>query len=66
MAQYKYRNLPFTGDEGWQVCGVDTINKSMGVLEWCHNEADAKWIYDAMVAASGQFNSLSYEINSER
>lgn len=37
---YKYRNLPYTGKNGWHVGGSDKLGGS-GVLEWCYDSQDA-------------------------
>lgn len=58
---YTYRGLPsnIVPDEKlWCVSGIDALNKSAGILEWCYNETDAKQLIKDM-RASDQFCGLS-------
>jgi hypothetical protein len=59
---YTYRNLPCTivlDDQLWHVCGRDIVDGGGGVLEWCYDEADARAVFDRMLA-SGEFEKLSF------
>lgn len=51
VAGYKYRNFTSNAvpeDQLWLVCGRDNQNHSVGVLEWCVSEEDAKAVKHAM------------------
>lgn len=48
--QYQYRGLPCSiapNEKVWCVAGVDTLGGS-GVLEWCHDEFDARNMLENM------------------
>lgn len=57
---YAYRSLPcvFLGkDLTWCVSGRDTITGDAGILEWCHDERDAREVLRQM-SQSGEFADL--------
>jgi len=64
MEHYNFRNLPCTIREDgdlWYVSGVydDGILMTSGVLEWCYDEADAKYHMNKM-ENYGFFSRLCY------
>lgn len=60
---YAYRGLPCSivpDEELWCVAGVDKRGGS-GVLEWCYNEADAKYVLEQMQRYPERFSQLKAE-----
>lgn len=59
---YQYRNLPCNvvpDDLLWTISGTDTLTGGSGVLEWCLNEPDARWLMAEMEAFLEQFSKLT-------
>ncbi len=58
---YVYRNLPaLTRDNpaAWFVSGFDRHNNKRGILEWCHDEADARQVLERIRQFPRQFESV--------
>ena len=59
---YQYRNFACNivpDGQLWFVGGRDIKDQSGGVLEWCVNEADAKYIMQEMNKDKGRFQNLT-------
>ena len=57
MAEYTYRGKPCTAGH-WFVAGLDRVNGSGGILEWCASEQDALDVMTRMNRGS-RFTDLS-------
>lgn len=59
---YQYRGLPCNiapREQLWHVSGTDVLNGMSGVLEWCHDETDARSCLQMMQCTPAQFDNLS-------
>lgn len=59
-APYRYRGMRMPNSNAWHVSGADMSPEGggAGVLEWCHDEADAK-MRMGLMARHPQFEELS-------
>jgi hypothetical protein len=58
---YTYRNLPALAKENpqaWFISGYDKYNEKRGILEWCHDEQDARTILARMLKYPRQFEAI--------
>ena len=61
---YVYRNLPALLNENpaaWFISGYDRHNGKRGILEWCHDEADARALLERMRQFPKQFETVHAE-----
>ncbi len=61
--EYIYRNLPcsiVTDDKLWCVSGSD-VRGGSGVLEWCYDEDDARYILESMQRFPERFTGIKVE-----
>lgn len=60
--KYKLRNLPCNvvpESQLWFVSGVDVVQGSTGVIEWCRDKVDAARVFREM-KVSDEFDQLRY------
>ena len=58
---YRYRSLPAlapANPHAWFVSGYDRYNDRRGILEWCHDETDARTILERMAKFPRQFEVI--------
>ena len=61
---YAYRNLPAmskVNPSAWCISGYDRYNDHRGILEWCHDEQDARVLLARMSEFPKQFDALHLE-----
>lgn len=64
---YKYRGYACNiapDDKLWCICGHDQHDRSSGVLEWCYDEEDAKYLLEKMQQFS-QFLHLTANAHND-
>ncbi len=59
-SSYVYRNQTALPDNpnDWFISGYDRYNEKRGILEWCHDELDARHLLERMQQFPKQFESL--------
>ena len=63
-SSYVYRNLPALSRDNpnaWFISGYDRHNDKRGILEWCHDEADASQLLERMRQFPKQFETVHSE-----